>query len=92
MLPDVGINVIARGRHATENTYSPNLSPSVMGIPSSYRVHIWYGKTSMAGLQAGKGRMMINLVVRAQYINVTDTRRHSNRRPNAVRIRRQIWL
>jgi len=38
------------------------------GILSSYRVHIWYGKTRMAGLQSGKGRMMIDAVVWAQYI------------------------
>jgi len=43
------------------------------GIPSSYRVRIWYGKTRMAGLQSGEGRMMIDSVVWAQYINVTDT-------------------
>jgi len=43
------------------------------GLPSSYRVHIWYGKTRMAGLQSRKGRMMIDSVVSAQHINVTDT-------------------
>jgi len=43
------------------------------GIPSSYRVHIWCKKTRMAGLQSGEGRMMIDSVVWAQYINVTDT-------------------
>jgi len=40
---------------------------------SSYRVHIWYGKTRMAGLQSDESRMMIDSVVWAQYINVTDT-------------------
>jgi len=49
-----------------------HLTPSMRGIPSSYRVHIWYGKPRMAGLQSGEGRMMIDLVW-AQYINVTDT-------------------
>jgi len=45
-------------------------------------------KTRMAGLQSGKGRTMIDLVVCAQYINLTDTQtatqphRHSNSRPN----------
>jgi len=39
----------------------------------SYRVHIWYGKTRMDGLQSRKGRMMISSVVWAQYINVTGT-------------------
>jgi len=43
------------------------------GFPSSYRVHIWYGETSIAGLQSGEGRMMIASVVWTQYINVTDT-------------------
>jgi len=47
------------------------------GIPSSYRVHIWQGKTRMAGLQSGEGRMMIDSVVWAQYINVTD--RHTDK-------------
>jgi len=31
------------------------------------------GKTRMAGLQSGEGRMMIDSVVWAQYINVTNT-------------------
>jgi len=41
----------------------------------------------MAGIQSGEGRMMIDSVVWAQYINVTDTqpRLHSNSRPNALR-------
>jgi len=32
----------------------------------------------MAGLQSGEGRMMIHLVVLAQYVNVTDTRTDSH--------------
>jgi len=47
--------------------------PSMRGISSRYQVHIWCGKTRMAGLQSGEGRMMIDSVVWAQYINVTDT-------------------
>jgi len=54
------------------------------------------GKTRMAGLQSGEGRMMIDSVVWAQYINVTYTwhtaayadrqpRRHSKCRPVALR-------
>jgi len=43
------------------------------GILSSYRVHIWRGKTRMAALQSGVGRMMIDSVVWTQYIKVTDT-------------------
>jgi len=45
----------------------------------------------MAGLQSGEGRMMIDSVVWAQYISVTDRRtytqprRHSNSRRNALR-------
>jgi len=40
------------------------------------------GKTRMTGLQSGEGRMMIDSVVWAQYINmtVTQTRRHSKYR------------
>jgi len=34
------------------------------GIPSSYyRVHAWYEKSRMAGLQSGEGGMMIDSVV-----------------------------
>jgi len=41
----------------------------------------------MAGLQSREERMMIDSVVWAQYINMTDTqpRRHSNSCPNALR-------
>jgi len=38
------------------------LTPSLRRIPSSYRVHILYGKTRMAGLQSGEGHMMIDSV------------------------------
>jgi len=50
-----------------------DLTPSMREISSSYRVHIWYVKTRMAGLQSREGRTMIDSVVWAQYINVTDT-------------------
>jgi len=40
---------------------------------SRYRVHIWYGTTRIARLQSVEGRMMINSVVLAQCINLTDT-------------------
>jgi len=50
-----------------------HLTPSVREIPLSYRIHIWYGKTRMAGLQSGEGHMMMNSVIWVQYINVTDT-------------------
>jgi len=46
------------------------------GDPSSYQVRIGYEKTRMAGLQSGEGRGMIDSVVWAQYINVTDTQTH----------------
>jgi len=36
----------------------------------------WYGKTETAGLQSGECRMMIESVVLAQYINVTN--RHTD--------------
>jgi len=57
--------------------------------PSSHRVHIWYGKTRMAGLQSAEGRMMIDSVAWAQYINTTDTQTamphcDSNSRPNTL--------
>jgi len=42
------------------------------GVGSSYRVCIWCGKTRTAGLQSGEGRMIIDSVVWAQYVNVTD--------------------
>jgi len=54
-------------------TYFCHLMNSMRGITSGYQVHIWYGKTRMAGLQSGEGRVMINSVVWAQHINVTDT-------------------
>jgi len=59
-----------------------HLMPSMREIPSSCRVHIWYGKIRMAGLQSVEGRMMINSVVWAQYINVTDA--HSKCCANAL--------
>jgi len=68
-----------------------HLTPSVMGILSSYRVNIWCKKTRMVGLQSGKDHMMIDSVVWAQYIIVTDTqtdthpRRRSKCRANALR-------
>jgi len=48
------------------------------GIPPSYRVRIWCGKTRLAGLQYCEGRMMTDSVVWAQYINVTDTQTDSH--------------
>jgi len=56
-------------------------TPPIKEIPSSYRIHIWYKKTRMAGLQSGEGRMMIDSIVLAQYVNVTDTQPH--RRPHS---------
>jgi len=47
-----------------------HLTPSMRGMPSSY---IWCGKTRTAELQYGEGRMMIDSVVRAQYIDVPDS-------------------
>jgi len=63
-----------------------HLTPSMRKITSSYRVHIWYEKTRMAGLQSGEGRLMIDSVVWAQYINVTDRQphRHSKCRTKAL--------
>jgi len=58
----------AIGRHALigfSDFYLPrtHLTLSVKKIPSSYRIHILYGKTRMAGIQSGEGRMMIDSVV-----------------------------
>jgi len=36
----------------------------------------------MAGLQSGEGRMIIDSVAWAQYINVTDTQTH--RKPHSI--------
>jgi len=47
-------------------------------VVTCYRTHIWHGKTRMAGLQSGEGRTMINSVIWAQYINVTDTHTDSH--------------
>jgi len=55
-------------------TYPSPVWLSMIGFPSSYRVHIWYGKTRMAGLQSGEGCKMIDSVIWAKYINMTDTR------------------
>jgi len=35
-----------------------HLTPSMRKVSSSYRVHIWYGKTRMAGLQSGEARTL----------------------------------
>jgi len=80
-----------RPPRSCENNVAPTLDPFNEGIPSSYRVHIWYGKTTKAGLQSGEGCMMIHSVIWAEYINMTDTRtatqprRDSNCCPNALR-------
>jgi len=42
------------------------------GIPFCYRVHIRYKKIRMAGLESDECHMMIDPVVLAQYIDVTD--------------------
>jgi len=69
-------------------TYPLSFDALKKGIPSSYWIYIWYGNTRMAGLKSGKGRMMIDSVVWAQYINVTDThrqpRRHNKCHANAL--------
>jgi len=53
-------------------TYPSHIDTLSEGILSSYRVYIWYGKDRITGLQSGEGRMMIDSVVWAQYINATD--------------------
>jgi len=49
------------------------LSHEKPSITASCQVHFWFGKTIMAGLQSGEDHMMIDLVIWAQYINVSDT-------------------
>jgi len=49
------------------------LTPLMRRILSSYHVHLLYCKTRMAKLQFNDGRMMIDSVAWAQYINVSDT-------------------
>jgi len=81
--------------------YWPNFSTFTYPVPFDTlnngdpleRVDIWYGKTRIAG-QSGESRMMIDLVVWAQYINVTDTepRRHSKCRANALRREANKWV
>jgi len=55
----------------------PHLLPTSLlcdaADPSSYRVHIWCGKTRMAGLRSCKSRMMTGPVVWVQYINMTNS-------------------
>jgi len=72
--PEAGTQLI----HNVFITYSQHFTLVMTGIPSSYRVHVWYGKAQVAVRQSGKGHMMTVTVVRAQYINVTDkqTDRH----------------
>jgi len=54
-----------------------NVSPTFDVLNEEDRLELsgsyWHGKTRMAGLQYGVGRMMIISVVRAEYINVTDS-------------------
>jgi len=66
-----------------------HLTPSVRGIPSSYRVHSWYRKTRMAGLKCREGHVMIDSVVWVQYINMTDRQTATSPykcRPDAVHL------
>jgi len=73
----------------------PTLShttPSVRRIPSSYPVHIWCGKTRMAGLQSREGCMMIDSIVWAQYINDSRIDRQLRRASIETPNRAQNWL
>jgi len=59
------------------------------------RVHIWYRKTRTAELQSSEGCMMIDSVVWAQYINMTEhrqPRRYGKCHPNAPRQAAKIAL
>jgi len=54
-------------------------------IPWSYLVHIRCRKTRMAGLQTGGGHVMIDSVVWAQYVYMTDAHRQTRRQTIALR-------
>jgi len=53
-----------------------HLTPSIRGIPSSYRVHIWCGKTRMAEQQCDEGRIMIDSVWRLGTVQQRDRQSH----------------
>jgi len=48
---------------------SPTLRPQCVGCRRAIGFIFSFGETRMAGLQSGEGRMMIDSVVWAQYIN-----------------------
>jgi len=70
MLPE---HLYERIRQTPPRNWKNNVSQHLTPIFDAAGVHIWYGKTRIAGLQSGEGSMMIDSVVWAQYINVTDT-------------------
>jgi len=55
-----------------------HLFSAVRVIPSSCWFHVWYWEIRTTGLQSSEGRMMIDSVVWAQYINVTDRQTDSH--------------
>jgi len=66
--------VISRIHWPIRNT----LTPAMRGVPSSYLVHIWYGKTRVPGTQCGEDRMMIESFVKSQLQSVIDGRTDRN--------------
>jgi len=71
-----------------------HLTPSWRGIPSSYRVHIWYGKTRMSGLQSVEVAWWLTLSFghnTSQWQTHIQPRRHSKCRANALRRAQNNW-
>jgi len=72
----------------TLSPYSLPFDAFNTGDPIELRVHIWYGKNRTVSLQSGEGRIMIDSVVWAQYIDVTDTLFVADRQ---VAIANAVW-
>jgi len=57
-----------------------HLVPSMIGLPSSYRVHVWCARTRTARLQSREGRTMTESIVSAIW-STWQTDRHTDRQP-----------
>jgi len=84
MPPGACTNVFARGHHATlENNVFPTFDALGDG---DLVIRFIFGTGKLEWLQCGEGCTMIDSVVRAQHINVTDIQpcHHGNSHPNTV--------